>query len=124
MAEQPEVASRDAFGEWVVLELMGHRRLAGYLTEQELAGHGFLRLEIPGEVLYDAKGERHEKGRATQFYSPASVYAIHPVSEEAARLVAVRTRPEPLTSWELPLPRLEPSVDPDDVVDPDDLGGF
>src|ERR1700738_48765 len=36
------------FSEWVVLELMGHRKLAGLLTEQEIAGHGFLRLEVPG----------------------------------------------------------------------------
>ena len=31
---------------WAILELMGHRRLAGYLREQEVSGHGFIRIDI------------------------------------------------------------------------------
>lgn len=27
---------------WFIVELMGHRRLAGYVTEQTIAGAGFL----------------------------------------------------------------------------------
>ncbi len=40
-------AERDGFAEWAIVELMGHRRLAGYLREVEIAGRGFLRLDIP-----------------------------------------------------------------------------
>lgn len=79
--------SQEAFGEWVILELMGHRRLAGWLTEQEIAGRGFLRLQMED---------------ATQFYSPAAVYCITPTSEELARKVAAATRPAPISRWELP----------------------
>ena len=66
-----DTETRLAFKEWVVLELMGHRRLAGLLTEQEIAGSSFLRLEIPGG-RYDIEGT--EIGGTTQFYSPAAVY--------------------------------------------------
>lgn len=77
---------QEAFGEWVILELMGHRRLAGYLTEQEIAGKGFLRLEMDD---------------ATQFYSPSAVYCITPTTEELARKVAATSRPQPVTRFEL-----------------------
>lgn len=78
------------FAEWVILELMGHRRLAGYLTEVELAGKGFLRLDIP-----TAPG-------VTQYYSPTSVYAITPTTEQMARAVAAGSNPAPVQYWELP----------------------
>ena len=41
--------SEEAFEGWAILELMGHRRLAGYLREQTVSGASFLRLDVPGE---------------------------------------------------------------------------
>jgi hypothetical protein len=81
------------FAEWVVLEALGHRRLAGYLYEQTIAGHGFLRLDIPGD---DGDPE------VTQLFNPTSIYAIHPTTEAIARHVAKSCRPEPVARWELP----------------------
>lgn len=77
------------FDTWAILELMGHRRLAGHLTEQEVAGEGFLRLDVPGEPP------------ATQFYRPAAVYCITPTSEDTARKVAALARPAPVQIWEI-----------------------
>ncbi len=96
--------SEQGFDEWVIVELMGHRRLAGRLTEVEIAGKGFLRLDIPTEP------------RATQYYSPAAVYAITPATEETARRAATLGRIEPVHRWELPAetPR---HADSDDVED-------
>ncbi len=88
--EAQPAAERDGFAEWAIVELMGHRRLAGYLREVEIAGRGFLRLDIPGEAT------------ATQLYNPASVYAITPTSEETARRVAALSQPAPVQQWELP----------------------
>lgn len=99
---------------WAVLELMGHRRLAGYLTEQEVAGAAFIRIDVPGD----------EGATATQFYAPAAVYCITPTTEEIARAVAKRDRPEPVSRWELPAPKAEarplPDEDPDPYDDEDD----
>lgn len=59
-----------AFEGWVILELMGHRRLAGYLREETVAGAAFVRIDVPGD-----------KGAiATQFYSPSAVYCITPTT--------------------------------------------
>ena len=105
------------FAEWVILELLGHRRLAGYLTEQQIAGHGYLRLDIPGENDSEAKDFA-----ATQLFNPTSVYAIHPTTETIARHAAQTYRQAPLNHWELPA---APSRSPaDDVPDDEDGGPF
>ena len=83
------MATEETFADWVILELMGHRRLAGHLTEQEIAGRGFLRLQMDS---------------ATQFYNPSSVYAITPTSEATARAVMATCQPAPVQRWELPAP--------------------
>ncbi len=80
------------FDEWAVLELMGHRRLAGRVTDAVIGGGSFLRIDIPG------KNERV----TTQYYSPGSVYCITPTTEEIARSVSAQSEPEPVHRWELP----------------------
>lgn len=92
--------SETSFAEWAILELMGHRRLAGYVTEQQIGGSGFLRIDIPGDG-----------SETTQFYAPSAVYAITPTSEETARKVAALGRPAPVQRWELPA---APPADIDD----------
>lgn len=82
-----------AFDQWAIVELMGHRRLAGRVREVQVAGAGFLRLDIP------AAGDDPAR---TQYVAPGSVYALHPAGEATARAAAARWRPEPVQAWELP----------------------
>jgi hypothetical protein len=86
--------SEERYAQWSILELLGHRRLAGFVTEQEIAGKGFLRIDIPGT---------EKKGPLTQFYSPDSVYGLTPTTEELARGAAASSSPEPVSRWELRL---------------------
>lgn len=86
------MADAPTFEGWAILELMGHRRLGGYVQEATVAGSGFLRIDVPGD------GEPI----ASQFYSPSSVYCLTPTTEEMARAVAKRNQPEPVQRWELP----------------------
>lgn len=81
------------FDQHCIVELLGHRRLAGRIREVQLAGHGFLRLDIPAAGSDPAR---------TQFIAPGSVYALHPVDEATARAAAVQWRPTPVQRWELP----------------------
>lgn len=85
-AENPD----GKYAGWVILELMGHRRLSGFLSEQEIAGRAFLRLDIPSNPP------------ATQFYGPEAVYCITPTTEEMACAVAAIGRVAPVQRWELP----------------------
>lgn len=100
----------DVFAGWAILELMGHRRLAGYLSAQEIAGGAFLRIDVPGE----------DGPTATQFYSPAAVYCITPTTEEIARAVAKRNQPEPVQRWELPSLSAPSTAEDSDLDDEDD----
>lgn len=83
-----------AFKEWAILELFGHRRLAGLVTEVQLGGASFLRLDIPGK--------KNGEWALTQFYSPAAIYAITPTTPDMARAVAAQSEPGPVSRWELP----------------------
>lgn len=83
-----------AFEGWAVLELMGHRKLAGYVREQNVAGAGFIRIDVPGPA--------GDADVATQFYAPGALYCLTPTTEDVARRFAAGCRPEPVTRWELP----------------------
>lgn len=81
---------------WCIIELMGHRRLSGYLSEQTIGGASFLRLDIP---------EAGGRPATTQFYSGSAVYCITPTSEEIARGLAARNYDPPVSRFELPAPK-------------------
>jgi hypothetical protein len=72
-----ETTTAPAFAGWAVLELMGHRRRVGMVSEVEIAGGKLLRIDIPTDG-----------GDITEFYGAASIYALRPVSEEIARRAA------------------------------------
>lgn len=95
----------ERFDQWAVVEVMGHRRLAGRVTEQRIAGADLLRVDIPV----------HGGGFTTQYYGGSSIFCLTPTSEEAARAVACRNAPEPVHRWELPAP---------EVADVDVVGSF
>ncbi len=78
------------FDEWAILELMGHRRLAGKVSEATIGGGSFLRIDMPMK----------DKSTSTQFYSPASIYCITPTTKEIAEKLSIEYQPEPISRWE------------------------
>jgi hypothetical protein len=83
------------FEGWTILELMGHRRLGGYVREVTVAGAGFLRIDV-----YGHEGE----AVATQLYPPSSVYCMTPTTEAMARAAGQASHVQPVSRWELPKP--------------------
>jgi hypothetical protein len=82
------------FEEWAMLELFGHQRLAGLVTEVQLGGASFVRVDVPE----DGK----KKGwKLTKMYNPSAIYSITPVTEETARMVAKGCTGEPITRWDV-----------------------
>lgn len=104
----------DPFAMWAILELMGHRRLAGFVTEATIGGASFIRIDVP-----DEDGES-ELGIVSQFYSPSAVYCITPTTKEIVMRMAARNRPAPVQPWELPPPAPEPSHVPAELEAEDD----
>lgn len=119
----------ETFEGWAVLELMGHRRLGGYIREEQVAGAAFIRIDIPEHaraactcgssdpestshedhthecLLFQAEEAAPVDVHATQMYASAAVYCITPTTEATARAVAQLGRPRPVQRWELEAPR-------------------
>ena len=100
------MSTEEVFESWAILELMGHRRLAGYVRAVEVAGAPMLRIDVP------AAGDAADEWKATQFYSPSAIYCLTPTTEATARTVAALGEPAPVQAWELP--RSLPATTPDD----------
>ncbi len=101
---------RDKFEGWAILEVMGHRRMGGFVREETLAGAGVLRIDIPSD-----------EQTVTQFYPPSSLYCLTPTTEATARAVANWNKPTPVHTYELlPAPSLRASDAPLDVEITDD----
>ncbi len=84
------------FTGWAILEIMGNRRLGGMVSVQEIAGHNFIRIDIPATGI----GNSDDNPGVTQFYGPQSVYCLTPCSEHIARSIA-EISPKPATRWEI-----------------------
>lgn len=114
---------------WAIVELMGHVRLAGRLSEEEKFGSKLGRLDIPnaphkdcplckgsGQISSEDAGKRglplvdliHGRcpepscnGFVTQYFGGASVYRITICTEATARQTAT-VKAAPVSAWELP----------------------
>jgi len=96
------------FETWAIVELMGHVRLAGRLTEENRFGTALGRIDIP------TGGDEF----ITQYFGGGSVYRITPTDEETARQVAKAARPQPIYRLALS-PAPAHHVDDHDDDDPD-----
>lgn len=109
--------SNTASGMWAVVEIFGHKKLAGKITApdgSDWAG-GMLRIDVHGE-----DGES-----TTQFYGEKAIFSITPTTEAICRrLGTVLHHPEPVSRWELQLPEARAASvqtpDPWEDYDPDE----
>ena len=74
---------RQGFKAWAVVEIMGHKQAAGWVTEEPIAGVNMLRIDIPEVGGHPAQ---------TVYHGGASIYGIHPCTEEIARAAALKMR--------------------------------
>ena len=92
-APTPTPAKSAPLQMWAIVELMGHQRMAGEITEVTIAGHGFIRIDVPATSKAPA---------FTRMVSPSSIYAINPTTQDLARRAAEAFQPRPVQEWELP----------------------
>jgi hypothetical protein len=114
------LANPAPFDHWAILEIMGHQRYAGRVTEQVIAGAAFVRVDVPAGQGVEA---------FTKLFGPGSIYAITPTTELLARGVAAELGQRPVEIYDLPEEmrrKLAPSRQPalphfsdDDIADVD-----
>lgn len=78
---------------WCICELFGHSTIAGFVTEQEIGGDSFIRIDVP---------ESDGQETFTKFYGPKAIYAITPTTEEIARQAAKSLHVRPVNLWVVP----------------------
>jgi hypothetical protein len=79
---------------WAIVEVLGHKKFAGHVSEQAFGSAVLIRVDVP---------ETDQGGVFTKPYSkligPGSIYCITPCTEEIARAAAQR-----LERWNNPIP--------------------
>lgn len=87
---------------WAIVELFGHNQIAGHLSEQEIGGTTFIRVDVP-PTEGDGRG-------FTKFIGPSAVFAIVPTTEDIAREAARRLSSRPVLPWLVPVARQLPQT--------------
>jgi len=89
---------------WAIIELFGHSRIAGKVTEAEIGGSSFIRVDVP---------EVSNQAAFTRYFGNGAIYSITPCSEELARLAVIQIQAAPITIY-VPGIKALPSFHDDD----------
>lgn len=81
------------FDTWAILDMMGHQRLAGRVTEETIGGVSLLRCDIPESDGIPAW---------TTYITASSLYQMTPVTEEIAHNMAAKLCKQPISLYDLP----------------------
>lgn len=80
----------EKFEQWANVELMGHQRVVGRCTEEMIAGHPMLRVDIPdGEAF------------STSYFGSSAIYRLTVISEDVGRKLCSKICRLPSFAWEL-----------------------
>lgn len=83
----------NTFDQHCIVELMGHQRIAGRVTEQTVGGTSFVRVDVPAVNGNPA---------FSRLLGSAAIYALNPVTEEIALEAAKQFRSLPLQAYDIP----------------------
>lgn len=75
-----------------LVELFGHTRVAGKVSEQTIAGAGMLRIDVP---------ETKHNPAFTRFVNPSAVYALNPMDELTMKQYAEDLQVKPIDVWDV-----------------------
>ena len=85
---------------WALVELFGHQRIVGFLSEQSFGTGVLFRVDVP-DLTKDGKVVR---AGFTRYFGLSSIYSITPIDEEAVRelLPVVDGSPSAVRPYTLP----------------------
>lgn len=88
----------DRLDTWAMVEVMGHKRFAGRVSEHTIGSTAFVRVDVP-EVVSD---DQLVLPAFTKLFGASSIYCISPCTEETARAFAAQMRTEAFSRYEAP----------------------
>lgn len=75
-----------------IVELFGHTRLAGTVSEHSMGGATMIRIDVP---------ETSKNPKFTKFVNPSAVYALNPITEEMMQNMAEEIQAKPIRAYDL-----------------------
>lgn len=81
---------KNGFDEWCIIELFGHQKIAGRVTEQQIGGCSFVRVDVPATKKVPA---------FTRLIGNGAIYAINISNELTATMAAEMYVQEPMDKW-------------------------
>lgn len=88
----------EKFEQWALVELFGHQRIAGRVSEQTVGGCAFVRVDVPALEAQDSAAPTQAM---TKLYGQGAIYAMTFVDEPTARMLARQLRVQPISTYEL-----------------------
>lgn len=97
---------QQAFEQWAVIEIFGHQRIAGKVSEQAIGGCAFVRVDVPDlpEKTVDHYGTPKVMppiAGYTKLYGNGAIYSMTFVDEAIAKAAAAELRVMPVDSYTL-----------------------
>lgn len=80
------------FDQWCVVELFGHQQIAGRVSDQTIAGQGFIRVDVP---------ETNGRPGFTRMFGAGAIYSIIPTTQEIATRYAANLDSRPISPYML-----------------------
>jgi hypothetical protein len=108
------VEEKQPFDSWCLVEVFGHQKIAGRVTEETVGAAAMIRVDVPetgGGPAY------------TKYFGNAAIYSMTPTTEEIARAAAAQIErynqpvpyaPVPAAQKQLPAPATVPPDDEDE----------
>ena len=77
---------------YAIIELFGHNKIAGKVSEQNMGAFTFCRIDVP---------ETPQQPSFTRLVNPSAIYAINPVTEEVMIKMAENIQTKPIEAWDV-----------------------
>lgn len=100
--------------QFCVIDLFGHSKIAGKVSEQAIGGQSFIRVDVPaieGQPAF------------TKFYGQGAIYSITPVDESTCLLAAKSYQVAPIDIYRLVIPERYKLLEPEDFEDENEPDG-
>ncbi|MEM1339841.1 MAG: hypothetical protein AAF634_05070 [Bacteroidota bacterium] len=76
---------------FAIVELFGHSRISGEVTEQNVAGSAFVRVDVP---------KTENQPSFSRLFNPQAIYAINPVTQQVMEYAAEQIKSKPIEAYD------------------------
>lgn len=84
------MSTEEKFDEWALVDLFGHAKIVGRVSEATIGGCSFIRVDVPatdGRLAF------------TKFFGNGAIYSMSPVSEGVAMSILKELQHAPVNVW-------------------------